>query len=64
MTLRREKRREGVLSRGVAGWTKRLVELVNGGAEKKSHLSDPFQTHSNLSKMQSFSYKEHSLPRK
>lgn len=25
-------------------------------------LSDPFHTHSNLSKMQSFSYREHSLP--
>lgn len=28
------------------------------------HLSEPFHTHSNLSKMQSFSYSEHSLLRR
>lgn len=40
------------------------ISVLRAWSRRRSHLSEPFQQHSNLSKMQSFSYREHSLLRR
>lgn len=52
-------------------WPSTSYETLNGittqrakHVKTRTHLSSPLHTHSNLSKMQSFSYKSHNLPRR
>ena len=40
------------------------ISVLRAWSRRRVHLSQPFQQHSNLSKMQSFSYREHSLLRR